>query len=43
MQGKVQYPKRKVVNISESNISGISYDCNASEGVRDPSAACRFT
>ena len=40
---KVQNSKRKAVNISGSNTSGISFDCNASEGVRNPLSACRFT
>ena len=43
LQAKVKNSKRKAVNISESNISGISYDCNALEGVRDCSSASRFT
>ena len=42
LQAKVQNSKRKAVNISKSNTLGISYDCNASEGVRNPSFACRF-
>ena len=43
MPVKVQNAKPKAVNISESNIPGISYGCNASEEVRDPSSTCRFT
>ena len=43
LQAKVQTSKRKAVNISESDISSISFDCNASEAVRDPSSACHFT
>ena len=43
LQAKVQNPKRKAVNVSESNTSGISYNCNASVEVRDPSSAWRFT
>ena len=41
-QAKVQNFKRKAVNILESNISGISHDCNASEGVKDLLSASRF-
>ena len=43
LQAKVQNFKRKAVNISESNTSNISYDCNVSEGVRNPPSGCRFT
>ena len=43
LQAKVQNSKRKAVNISESNISGISCDCYALEEMRDPSSGCRFT
>ena len=43
LQAKVRNSKPKAVNILESNTSGISYNCNASEGVKNPSSACRFT